>query len=131
MGILEVPMIHKSLTSSLHCKSVDFSHLKAAHLCVTKIITLLYCFDEFQAPLHLAARFAHSGRSLVQCSSLAVRNLHTASNECCKVVAMRLQVGPFSSRIQLSLLPCWLVCLKRKHGQSYDASHFSSACQLT
>ena len=62
------------------------------------------CFDEFQVPLHLAARFVHTGP---QCSSLAVRNLRTANDERCEALATRLRVGLFSSRIQLSLLPHW------------------------
>ena len=30
----------------------------------------------------------------------------TASEKCCKAMATRFRVGPFSSRIQLSPLPC-------------------------
>ena len=42
--------------------------------------------------------------TLVIASLLAVRNLHTAIDERCKVMVTRLRVGPFSTRIQLSLL---------------------------
>ena len=67
-------------------------------------------------------------------ATLTVRNSHTASSEPampCRGPGNGLRVGPFSSSIQLSLLPRWPRLAKTtKLGRSYDAGQFSSACQL-
>ena len=66
------------------------------------------CFNEFQAPLHPAAMFAHTGRNLVRSVlrlQYEIRVLQAKGR--CKAMATRLRVGPFSSRIQRSLLPPW------------------------
>ena len=68
-------------------------------------------FRWFQAPLHPAA---HTGRSLV-------RSVLRLQYEICilqatnagKAMATRLCIGPFSSRVQLCLLPRWPLLPKK------------------
>ena len=81
------------------------------------------CFDEFQAPLHPAARFAHTSRSLVR-SVLRLQYKIHARDERCEAMATRLRVGRFSSRIQLLYCCAASFAWKRKHRGSYNASRF-------
>ena len=88
--------------------------------------------DEFQVPLQSGSKVCtHRSKPRPQRPSLAVQNLRITSNEHCEALATRLRVGLFLAGYSFPYCCAVLVWLRMKHGRSYDADQFSSACQLT